>query len=526
MVDAMDTRARDVVVVGGGPAGLSAALMLGRARRRVLVIDSGQPRNRFASHMHGVLGNEGVPPSDLIARGRAEAASYGVEFLEGAVETVRPIGRGVVVVTDDSAEIPARALIVASGMTDVLPDIPGLAEHWGTKVLHCPYCHGWEVRDRRIGVLTTSPLGIHHAELLRQWTDDLTVFTAGLGGLSEAAERRLLAREITLVPGEVREVAEGSGALVVRTDDEAVELDAIFTMGTPHTHEGFLEQLRLVRDETPFGSYLAVDQTGRTSDGRVWAVGNVVNPMLNVPMSIGAGAQVGGAVNGALVTEDFDSAVATGTEWPLVASDGFWEQRYAGATSTWSGRPNQTLVDVVSGLTPGRALDVGCGEGGDVIWLAHQGWQATGIDVAPTAIARAEAAAHAAGLPSDQAGFVAADGSSWSIMDEFDLVVTSFLHGSSGGSRQQIMRRAAEVVAPGGHLLVISHAPMPWSGEASGDRHSHGSHFLSPAEEVEALDLDPDAWTTRIAGSRTRQSLGPDGGVFDIDDTVVLLQRT
>ncbi len=512
--------------------------MLGRSRRRVLVIDAGEPRNRFASHMHGVLGNEGVPPSDLIARGRAEASSYGVEFREGAVETVRPIGRGIVVVADGLGEIPARALVVASGMTDVLPDVPGLAEHWGTKVLHCPYCHGWEVRDSRIGVLTTSPLSIHHAEMLRQWTDDLTVFTAGLGGLSESAESRLLARGITLVPGEVREVSERDQALFVRTDDSAVELDAVFTMGTPRTHESFLDQLRLVRSETPFGSYLAVDQTGKTSDGRVWAVGNVVNPMLNVPMSIGAGAQVGGAANGALVTEDFDNAVAAGTEWPLIAPDGFWEQRYAGLASTWSGRPNQALVDVVSDLAAGSALDVGCGEGGDVIWLAQQGWRTTGIDVAPSAIARAEAAARAAGVPADRARFVAADGSSWAIEEEFDLVVTSFLHGSSGGSRQQIMRRAAAAVAPGGHLLVISHAPMPWmadSGaddsadghdhEASSHRHSHGSHFLTPAEEIEALGLDAESWTTRLAESRTRQSLGPDGHVFDIDDTVVLLQR-
>ena len=153
----------DVVVIGGGPAGLSAALMLGRARRRVLVIDAGSPRNRFASHMHGVLGNDGTAPAVLLERGRAELAKYAVQVQAGSVERVDEIDGIVRVAIAGTGEIMASALIVATGLSDELPTIPGLVERWGRSVLHCPYRHGWEVRGQRLRVLITSPLGLHHA---------------------------------------------------------------------------------------------------------------------------------------------------------------------------------------------------------------------------------------------------------------------------------------------------------------------------------------------------------------------------
>ena len=306
----------DAVVIGGGSAGLSAALMLGRSRRSTLVIDAGSPRNRMAEHMHGVLGQEGVPPAELVGRGRAEAAAYGVEFAHGTVEAVEREPRGLRIRTADGSVHRTRALVVATGLTDELPAIPGLAERWGSTVLHCPYCHGWEVRDRRLGVLTTSPFGLHQAELIRQWSDRVTVFTAGLGAVPPETERRLRARGIELESAPVAAIlGEGVAISAVRLAGEhggagrEVAVDAIFTVGAPRPHDGFLASLDLARDETPFGSFLAVDPTGRTSDERIWAIGNVVNPGANVPMSIGAGAFTGGAVNAALVTWDFDAAV-------------------------------------------------------------------------------------------------------------------------------------------------------------------------------------------------------------------------
>jgi thioredoxin reductase len=301
------------------------------------VVDAGSPRNRFAAHMHGVLGNEGAAPADLLSRGRAEAASYGVEFVAGAALRVYEIDDGVAVTiehtshtsaattaADQQETLHARALIVATGITDELPDIPGLAERWGQSVLHCPYCHGWEVRDRRLGVLTTSPLGIHQAQLVRQWSDDVVVFTAGLGALDPAMEKRLRARGIELVAAPVTEViGDGDRVTGVRTSDGRVTpVDAIFTAGLPRPHDGFLAHLDLARTASPFGpdATLTVDFAGKTSGRRIWAIGNVVNPTATVPMSIGAGATTGGAVNAALVEEDFDRAVATSTSSTATAT--------------------------------------------------------------------------------------------------------------------------------------------------------------------------------------------------------------
>ncbi len=306
----------DAIVVGAGPAGLSAALMLGRARRRVLVIDAGRPRNRFAAHMHGVLGNEGAVPGDLTRRGREEAERYGVEFVEDDVETVESSDDGLTTVTGDGIH-RSRALVVATGITDELPDIPGLEEHWGKSVLHCPYCHGWEVADQRLGVLATSPGALHQVQLLRQWSDHVAFFSADLGSLEPDTQRRLQSRGIQLVTSRVVGIlGDGDAVSGVRTEDgEITEVDAIFTAGVPRPHDDFLAGLDLKREDLPFdeGSFIAVGPDGQTSHDRIWAIGNVVNPSANVPMSIGAGSFAGGAVNGFLVEEDFDRAQASAT---------------------------------------------------------------------------------------------------------------------------------------------------------------------------------------------------------------------
>lgn len=508
----------DVIIAGGGAAGLSAALLLGRSRRRVLVIDAGSPRNRHATHMHGVLGMDGISPRELLSRGRIEAASYGVEFSSGSIQQVDRKPGGLHIVTDDGTERNARALIVATGLTDELPDIPGLAQRWGISVLHCPYCHGWEVRDRHLGVLLTSPFGLHQAELVRGWSDRITVFTAGFGQLTDETEQRLRARGIALEPAPVTAIiGEGTAITAVQLaaageKPREVPVEALFTTGTPKPHDGFLTSLNLQRNQL----FLAVDPTGKTSDDRIWAVGNVVNPAATVPMSIGAGALTGGAVNAALVGWDFDTAVSL----QLPPAD-YWEQRYAGSDRVWSGKVNQVLADIATSLRPGRALDLGCGEGGDVIWLAQHGWQAVGIDISRTAIDRAQAAAEASGLSPDRAHFAVADLAD-TPAGSFDLVTASFLHSRVELPRAAILRQAAECVAPGGHLLITSHAHTPpWAPALDG----HQPHFLGPQEEVDQLALDPNQWTVMLSETRTRQATGPDGSSATLDDVVVLIRR-
>ncbi|MGY0385629.1 FAD-dependent oxidoreductase [Nocardioides sp. WG-D5] len=508
----------DVIVIGGGAAGLSAALMLGRSRRRTLVVDSGLPRNRFTTHMHGVLGHEGIDPAELLRTGREELAAYDVGIRPGRVARLDETDDGVSVLLEDGERLTARVAIVTTGVTDELPDIPGLAERWGTTVLHCPYCHGWEVRDRRIGVLTTSPLGMHQAQLIRQWSDDVVVFTAGLGEIEEADDRRLRARGVTLVPEPVVEVlGEGDQVTAVRTaDGSTTEVGAIFTAGTLRPHDGFVTHLGLERTDTPVGSFLAVDATGKTSSDRIWAVGNVSNPMANVPISMSAGTMAGSFVNATLVTDDFDRAVAG------PAPVDFWQERYAGSDRIWSGKVNTVLGDIAAGLEPGTALDLGSGEGADVIWLAQHGWRATGIDISDNAVSRGKEAAQAAGLAEEQARFVVSDLSDPAVLDRgYDLVTASFFHSPVELPRTDILRRAAALVNAGGHLLITSHAAAPPWADAS----AHEHRFLDAKEELAELDLPEDEWETVVLEHRHRAVTSPSGEPATLEDAVVLLRR-
>lgn len=168
----------DVAVVGGGAAGLSAALLLSRARRKVLVVDAGMRRNAAAGHMHGYLSRDGQPPVELLAVGRDEVERYGGEIVAGTATDLVPDGRlGFWVLLGDGQRIAARRLLVTTGLRDELPNIPGLHERWDRDVLHCPYCHGHEIRDRQLGVLGGSPGAVRYAQIVRQWTPDLVYFS-------------------------------------------------------------------------------------------------------------------------------------------------------------------------------------------------------------------------------------------------------------------------------------------------------------------------------------------------------------
>lgn len=301
----------DAIIVGGGAAGLSTALLLGRARRRVLILDTGEPRNRFAAHMHGVLGFDGAAPGEYLARGRAELGRYDVTVRPAAVTRVIDGDDGTLtVITATGERLRARRLVVASGITDVLPDIPGLSARWGRDVLHCPYCHGWEVRGARFGVLATSPQAVHQAQLVRQWSDDVTLFCTE--PLPEDVRAGFAARGVAVETRSVAAILTSADALsgVRLSDGTVVAVDVLFTAGRPQPHDGFLADLHLGREDGPFGSLLSVTPGGRTSHPLIWAVGNVVAPMATVPMVTGAGATVAGEINRDLVAEEFAAAVA------------------------------------------------------------------------------------------------------------------------------------------------------------------------------------------------------------------------
>ena len=311
----MKEDAYDVVVAGGGAAGLSAALVLGRARRRVAVIDAGAPRNAPAAHMHGFLSRDGMPPADLLAEGRDEVTGYGVELVNDQVLAIEP---GFVVRVAGGRTVTARRILMATGVGDELPDVPGVRQRWGKDLLHCPYCHGWEVRDQPLGVLGAPPGSAQHALLVRQWSDDV-VFFVHTYHLMPAEQRQLEARRIRVVSGEVARLVVEDDRLtgVELTDGRVVARTAVFVRpgNLPHD-DGLLAGLGCERNEAGFP---LVDGTGLTSVPGVWAAGNVADPRAQVITSAGAGSAAAIAINADLVQEDAERAIADLAERPFSA---------------------------------------------------------------------------------------------------------------------------------------------------------------------------------------------------------------
>lgn len=312
------TQMYDVVVIGGGAAGLSGALALSRARRSVLVIDAGSPRNAPASHAHNYLGREGTPPSELLAIGREEATGYGAEIVESEAVAAEklPGGAGFRVVRKDGTAVTARRLLVTTGLVDELPPIPGLAERWGHDVLHCPYCHGWEVRDRPVGIVALSPMAVHQALLWRQWSDDVTLFLHNAPEPSDEEYEQLAARGIAVVDGEVAglEVSDDRLSGVRLAGGRVVPREAVVVQPRFTARSGVLDGLGLRATALEMGghtvgTYIASDPAGATEVPGVWAAGNVTSLMEQVIGAAAAGLKAAAAINADLVTDDTRCAV-------------------------------------------------------------------------------------------------------------------------------------------------------------------------------------------------------------------------
>ena len=523
--DMTENEMYDVVIVGGGAAGLSGALALGRSRRSVLVIDAGEPRNAPADHAHNYLGREGVNPRELLEIGRAEVAAYGVEVVDDRVVGLSGAIDDFLVTTAGGRRVRARRILVTGGVVDELPEVPGLAARWGKDVLHCPYCHGWEVRDRAIAVLATSPMAAHQALLFRQLSDDVVVVVHDGVEIPEEETEKLGAIGVRFAHGTPQAVVatDGGDALVgLRLADGSVlERSAIVVASQPHVRADYLgpmgiEPKPFEMNGVAFGTVIEVEPTGATVVPGIFAAGNATDISMILIASAAHGVRVGAWINAEMAGADAAKAVRE-------HRDGFferpaWEERYSGE-KVWSGRVNVQLAAEAPSLTPGRAMDIGCGEGGDAIWLASQGWQVTAVDFADAALARTAQHAEEAGVADrietrriDIRTFEPA-GEAW------DLITSHFFHLPDGGM-PDVVRRLASAVAPGGTLLVVGHHPEDLK---TGLRHGHTSFMFTPEELLPAV---PDDFVVEVCESRARAQAHPHTGEqIDVADAVLRIRR-
>jgi len=554
----------DVVVIGGGAAGLSGALVLARARRSVLVIDAGEPRNAPAAAVHGFLSRDGIEPAELAAIARAEVRSYGGHITDGRASSavrspnppnrsgsggpghpetrpVRPGGSGFTVTMDDGRHVEARRLLIATGLVDELPDVPGVRERWGRDVLHCPYCHGWEVRDQTIGVLATGPRAVHQAQLFRQLSPDVTFLLHTAPEPTDVEAEQLAARGITTVAGQVEslEVTDDRLTGVRLSDGTVVPLQALVVGPRFTARTAVLGSLGLEPTAHPLGigELVAADPTGLTAVPGVWVAGNVADLMAQVVAAAEAGARAAAAINADLISDDVECAVAIAEEHragavaiaeehradgPEQFDEAFWDERYRSHDALWSGNPNAHLVDQAGGLSPGTALDIGCGEGADAIWLAERGWRVTAVDLSTVALERA--AAHAARVGNPVAGrisWVHADLTAWDPGPaRYDLICAHYLHLRSE-PRQFLFDRLAAAVGPGGTLLIVGHHPSDL--QTTMPRPREPDLFFT-GDDI-AARLGPGGWDIVTNAAVPRTTTDPEGRPVTIHDAVVRARR-
>nr|WP_231679390.1 MULTISPECIES: NAD(P)/FAD-dependent oxidoreductase [unclassified Citromicrobium] len=295
----------DVIVVGGSFAGMSAAMQLARARQKVLVIDAGMPRNRFADEAHGFLGQDGRAPAAIMREARRQMLHYPtVEITSGEALAARALGEGFVIELADGSEHRGKRLVLATGVADELPPIPGMRERWGATVLHCPYCHGYEIRDHPLGVIAAHPMSAHQALLIPDW-GPTTFFTQGEFEPEPAELEGFAARQITIERTPVVELLGTAPALdgVRLADGRLIEVAAVFTAPRTKAATPLAAMLGCEHEDGPTGPHIKVDQWGATSVAGVWAAGDAATPMHNATLASAAGVLAGIGAHQASVRE-------------------------------------------------------------------------------------------------------------------------------------------------------------------------------------------------------------------------------
>jgi SAM-dependent methyltransferase len=411
---------------------------------------------------------------------------------------------------------------VATGLVDELPGIDGLAEHWGRDVIHCPFCHGFEVRDLRIVHIVTHPMGFHPAGLFRQLTDRLTVVVhADLEGAGAEAREVLASSGVEVVDQPVARIVTGDDghvAAVELTDGRRIDADAVAVGPRFHVRSEPFAALGLATAPHPsgLGDVVETDASGETNVAGVYAAGNVTDGGQQVLWAAATGSRVGGTISFSLADEDMQAAARPS------ANQADWDHRYGGGRM-WSGNPNGTLVNEVADLPPGRALDVGAGEGGDAIWLAEHGWTVTANDISGAALDRLATEAERRGLAVD---LDRTDANAFGAFPPaaFDLVSAQYASIPRTPDGRAI-RNLLDAVAPGGTLLVVSHdlAPMRTPIDTRTQSRAFDPDAYVTVDDVAAALAGATGWEVEVHEKRPR----PPGAASShhVDDIVLRARR-
>lgn len=300
----------DAIIVGGSFAGIAAALQLSRARRNVLLIDAGKPRNRFAAEAHGMVGHDGKSPAAIRQEAWAQLRAYPtLQILEGEAVYAREHEGGFRIGLADGREEYGGKLILCTGVRDELPPVPGLDERWGKTVLHCPYCHGYEFGGRRLGVLANHPLAVEQAVMIPDW-GPTTLFTQGVFEPEKKEIARLEKRGVVIERTPVVELLGTAPSIeAVRLEDgRVIEIDAFFTQSKTCMASPLAEQLGCKFEEGQLGEFICLDEAKRTTVDGVYAAGDAASPMHSATLAAAAGLQAAISAHHAMIAESWEKA--------------------------------------------------------------------------------------------------------------------------------------------------------------------------------------------------------------------------
>lgn len=300
-----DNKNFDAIIIGGSYAGLSSAMALGRALRNVLIIDSGLPCNRQTPHSHNFITQDGAKPNDITEKAKAQVLKYDtVKFLKDVAVNGKKTSNGFSITTETGGSFETKKLIFATGVRDVMPDIKGFSECWGITVIHCPYCHGYEVKHEKTGILANGNVALHYAQLIRNWTKDLTIFTNGKSSLTQEQTEKISKHNIPIIEKEIAEIIHQNGRIqrIIFKDNSTFDLKAIYSrpdfdqqchipemLGCKLTEQGLLE----------------VDMFQKTTVTNVFACGDNASPMRSVANAVATGSLVGAIINNTMTEEEF-----------------------------------------------------------------------------------------------------------------------------------------------------------------------------------------------------------------------------